>query len=29
MEYRKLHHGSENEKFSLLGLGMAASERRP
>ena len=29
MEYRQLLHGNENEKFSVLGLGMGGvSERR-
>lgn len=29
MEYRQLPHGEKNEKFSVLGLGMGASRRRP
>ena len=29
MEYRQLPHGSENEKFSVLGLGMGGIQYTP
>ena len=29
MEYRKLPHGGENEKFSVLGLGMGGIGKTP
>lgn len=29
MEYRKLPHGKENEKFSVLGLGMGGIQHTP
>ena len=29
MEYRQLPHGNENEKFSVLGLGMGGIGKKP
>lgn len=29
MEYRHLSHGNENEKFSVLGLGMGGIGKSP